>query len=302
MRAKARTQQGMELYQIRAFVTVARIGNLTRAAQALCVTQPAVTAQIKALESALGVALFDRGGGRMLLTREGESLLQRAENVLSAAGDLQGAARQMQGQVSGTIDLGIPGEAPGFLRLGELSVLVQKSLPLVELRVASHVPGGLLDAMRGGVLTACLYIGTHPPRDLNWQALRSVRYRVVIPKTLAKDMQRGGWKTLLTLPWISGTPDSHLHPMLRNMFEQQGLAPNVVLRTEDTSALDSLVASGGGCALLHEELALPGAERGDWVVWGHACVDAHLYFCTPADRASDPLVVAIESVVASAWE
>lgn len=291
----------MEIYQIRAFVTVARIGNLTRAAQALCVTQPAVTAQIKALESALGVALFDRGGGRMLLTREGESLLQKAENVLAAAGDLQGAARQMQGQVSGQIDLGVPAESPGFLKLGELSVQVQKDLPLVELRVASHVPGGLLNAMRVGSLTACLYIGTHPPRDLNWQVLRSVRYRIVIPKALSREMQRGGWKVLAGLPWISGSPDAHLHPMLRHLFEQQGLAPNVVLRTEDTAELDALVASGGGCALLREELALPGAERGDWLVWGHASVDAHLYFCTSVDRQSDPLVVALNAVVASTW-
>jgi DNA-binding transcriptional LysR family regulator len=291
----------MELYQVRAFVTVARIGNLTRAAQALCVTQPAVTAQIKALESALGVALFDRGGGRLALTREGETLLQRAEALLLSAGELQGAARQMQGQVSGQIDLGIPGESPGFLRLGELSVQVQKDLPLVELRVSSHVPGGLLDALRGGALTACLHIGSFPPRDLQWQALRSVRYRVAIPTGLSKEMQRGGWKVLAGLPWISGVPDAHLHPMLRHLFEQQGLAPNVVLRTEDTADLDTLVASGGGCALLREELALPGAERGDWVIWGHASVDAHLYFCTQGDRSSDPLVVALNSVVKAVW-
>lgn len=292
----------MEFYQVRAFVTVARIGNLTRAAQALCVTQPAVTAQIKALESALGVALFDRGGGRMLLTREGEALLPRAEAVLVAAGDLQGAARQMQGQVSGLIELGVPGESPGFLRLGELSVQVQKHLPLAELRLASHVPGGLLDALRSGTLLACLHIGGHPPRDLHWRSLRSVRYRIAIPMALSREVQRGGWKTLAAFPWISGHPHDHMHPMLRQLFEQQGLSPHVVLRTEDTTALDALVVSGVGCALLREELALPGAERGSWIVWGHACVDAHLYFCTQTDRMSDPLVVALESVMTSVWE
>ena len=62
----------MELYQVRAFVTVARVGNVTRAADALCVTQPAVTAQIKGLENSLGVALFDRGGRRISLARAGE--------------------------------------------------------------------------------------------------------------------------------------------------------------------------------------------------------------------------------------
>ena len=64
----------MELHQVRAFVTVARVGNVTKAADVLCVTQPAVTAQLKAFEASLGVALFDRSGGRMTLTRTGERL------------------------------------------------------------------------------------------------------------------------------------------------------------------------------------------------------------------------------------
>ena len=73
----------MEIYQLRAFVTVARIGQLTRAAEALHVTQPAVTGQIKALEEELGVSLFDRRPGRIALTRAGERLLPEAEKVLA---------------------------------------------------------------------------------------------------------------------------------------------------------------------------------------------------------------------------
>ncbi len=53
----------MEIYQLRAFVTVAKLGNLTRAAEVLHVTQPAVTAQIKALEEELGITVFDRRHG-----------------------------------------------------------------------------------------------------------------------------------------------------------------------------------------------------------------------------------------------
>jgi DNA-binding transcriptional LysR family regulator len=291
----------VELHQIRAFVTVARIGNLTKAAQVLCVTQPAVSAQVKALESSLGVALFERSSGRMSLTREGEALWPKAENVLSAAGQLHGAARQMQGQTSGQVELGVPGEQPGFLRLGELSAAVQRDLPLVELHIRSHMAGGMLDRLRGGALTAAMVIATHPPRDVHWQALRSVRYRMAVPRRLFTEMHRGGWKALAALPWMGGPLESPSHLMLRQLFEQQGLSPNIALRTEDTAALDALVASGAGCALLREELALPGVERGDWVVWGHAQVDAQLFFCTALESVSDPLVVALSSVVAATW-
>jgi DNA-binding transcriptional LysR family regulator len=291
----------MEIYQVRAFVTVARLGHVTKAADALCVTQPAVTAQIKGLESSLGVALFDRSGGRMALTRAGEMLLPQAEALLAAGHDLLGAARRMQGELTGRIELGMPGEPAEFLRLGALAAGVQRDLPLVELATRAGPVGTLLDQVRGGALTAALSISVNPPRDLQWQALRSVCYRVAVPQRLAPDMQRGGWRVLAGLPWVDGDVDSHVHQMLRTLFEQQGLAPNVVLRSQDTSSLDVLVRGGNACALLREEVALPGVERGDWMVWGHARVDAQLYFSTAADRASDPLVVALSAVVLTAW-
>ncbi len=291
----------MELYQIRAFVTVARLGHVTKAADALCVTQPAVTAQIKALESSLGVALFDRSGGRLTLTRAGEKLLPQAESLLAASHELLSMARHMQGEIAGRIDLGLPGETTEFLRLGPLAAGVQRDLPLVELHTHRSAAGQLLDQVRGGGLAAAFSISTHPPRDLHWQALRSVSYRLAIPCALAAEMQRGGWRVLAGLPWVDGAVDSHIHQMLRTLFEQQGLAPNVALRSDDTSALEAFVRAGSGCALLREEVALPGVERGEWVVWGHARVDAQLYFSSAAERSSDPLVVALGSVVRSVW-
>lgn len=291
----------MELYQVRAFVTVARLGHVTKAAEALCVTQPAVTAQIKGLESSLGVALFDRSGGRLSLTRAGEQLLVQAEQLLAAAGELQGAARSLQGELSGRIDLGLPAEPSDFLRVGALSAGVQRDLPLVELRTHTGAVATLLDQVRGGVLSAALSIGVSPPRDLQWQALRSVCYRIAIPNAMAAEMQRGGWRTLAGLPWIDGTVESHTHQMLRALFERQGLAPNVVMRVDDTGALDSLVRAGSGCALLREEVALPGVEDRDWMVWGHTRVDAQLYFSSASERAGDPLVVALSSVVRGVW-
>jgi DNA-binding transcriptional LysR family regulator len=291
----------MELYQVRAFVTVARLGHVTKAADALCVTQPAVTAQIKGLESSLGVALFDRGGSRLTLTRAGERLLPQAEALLAAGHDLLGSARRMQGELTGRIELGMPGESAEFLRVAGIAAGVQRDLPLVELATRSAAAGELLDLARGGVLTGVLSISVNPPRDLHWQALRSVVYRIAVPTALAAPLQRGGWRVLAGLPWIDGTVDSHVHAMLRALFEQQGLAPNVVLRSEDTRSLDVLVREGSGCALLREEVALPGVERGQWMVWGHARVDAQLFFSTAPDRAGDPLVVALSAVVRSVW-
>ena len=69
------------LDQLRAFLEVARAGGVRKAADRLNITQPAVTARIKALEDAMGVALFDRSAN-MALTRRGDALLGYAEQYL----------------------------------------------------------------------------------------------------------------------------------------------------------------------------------------------------------------------------
>ncbi|MFW6289255.1 MAG: LysR family transcriptional regulator [Spirochaetota bacterium] len=75
----------MELYQLRSFVKVARLGNLTRAADELHLTQPAVSSQIKLLEEEVGERLLERLGRGIALTGAGERLRERATEILSLA-------------------------------------------------------------------------------------------------------------------------------------------------------------------------------------------------------------------------
>lgn len=91
--------------QIRAFDAVAREGSFSRAAQALCLTQPAVTIQVRALEQAYGVKLLNRAAGTVTLTALGErvfrmtrqlaSLEEQIHDLLLASDDLQGSSLRL---------------------------------------------------------------------------------------------------------------------------------------------------------------------------------------------------------------
>lgn len=107
----------MDYALLRAFLAVAREGNLTRAATQLHVTQPAVSLQIKNLQEMLGVALFTRTSHGLLLTRDGEALLPHAERALSAASDMTRAAAALRHEVGGILRIGTILD-PEFLRLG----------------------------------------------------------------------------------------------------------------------------------------------------------------------------------------
>lgn len=83
----------MEIYQLRTFLTVARLGHLTRAAERLHVSQSAVSKQIKALEDELGVILFVRTSTGTSLTKSGQLLLPQAEKTLANAIELVNMAK-----------------------------------------------------------------------------------------------------------------------------------------------------------------------------------------------------------------
>lgn len=83
--------------------------------------------------------------------------------------------------------------------------------------------------------------------------------------------------------------------MLRAILGQMGSAASVVMRGDDTGALDAPVHADGACALRREELALPGLEAGNRMVRGRARVDARLFFRSGAGRIGNPLAVTLES-------
>lgn len=290
----------MEIYQLRAFVTVAKIGQLTRAAEALHVTQPAVTGQIKALEEELGVSLFDRRPGRIALTRAGERLLPEAEKVLAAAGSLIGRARELQGEVSGSLVIGTLGD-PDALRLGSLLGGLVAALPLLDIKTRSGDAESLREAVATSTLQAAFYIGPHIPRDVLGLPLQTIHYRVVAPVSFRERVLHAGWREIADMPWIGAPHASHAQTLLRDLFSRQGLLPNQVLESGDASASYSLVRADLGLALLREDMAVPAAERDELVIWPHTRVAALLSFIYPTTAEHDPATVAALSVLRQVW-
>ncbi|HEV2575845.1 MAG TPA: LysR substrate-binding domain-containing protein [Acidobacteriaceae bacterium] len=107
----------LENFRLRVFREVASQASFRRAAEALYITQPAVTQQIKALEEELGSRLFDRNGGKVRLTAAGEVLLRRAGEAEST---LSRAIEEI-----GTLE----GEVRGALRVAASTTIAQYVLP-----------------------------------------------------------------------------------------------------------------------------------------------------------------------------
>ena len=290
----------MQINQLKAFITTSKLGNITRTAEALHVTQPAITAQIKALEEELGVTLFDRRPGKVSLTRAGESLLPEAEKVLNAAGQLIGKARQLQGELTGQLQIGTVGD-PESLRLGALLGELVRSLPLLEIRTRNGYAGELHEHVAAGLLSGSFYIGPHLPRDVLGMPLQTVHYRIVAPISYRERLQYAGWQDIATMPWIGAPQAHHIHALLHNMFARQGLLANIVLETDEANAPENLVRSNLGLALMREELAISASERGELAIWAHSRVVAQLGFIYAKTDEHNPSIVATLSALRKVW-
>jgi DNA-binding transcriptional LysR family regulator len=291
----------MELYQLRTFVAVAESRHLTRAAEKLHVSQPAVSAQLKALEDELELSLFERTSTGMLLTAAGQRLLPHAERTLAAAQDLRVEARVLRGHIAGTLKVGTLSD-PDFIRVGELLARSLELHPLLKIELHSEVSGAAFEAVREGELDASFYFGelAHPGvADL---ALQPIVYRVAAPVAWRDRVNAADWGELASMPWILTPSISTHNRLVGTMFREHGLSPAKVVEADHEAVIKTLIVSGVGLSLLREDLARSLEAEGEVCIWARAELGTTLRFIYPADRAADPLLGALLDVIRDVWQ
>jgi DNA-binding transcriptional LysR family regulator len=291
----------MELYQLRAFSAVADAGQLTRAAERLHVSQPALSAQIKALEDELEVRLFERTPSGMHPTRAGRELLVHADKILAAAETLRRAARAVRGEVAGHLRIGTLSD-PQFIRLGDVLGAAVERYPLLELELHHEITGAALEAVQEGALDASFYYGDLHLPQVEGLALREVTYCVAAPAEWRSRVMRSGWNELAALPWIVTPPISTHHRLLQKIFTEHDFAPAKFIEADTEAVISNLVASGLGVSLMREDLALARERAGEVCVWPNARLHTTLWFIYRPERAADPLIAALLKVVAEIWQ
>jgi LysR family transcriptional regulator, hydrogen peroxide-inducible genes activator len=145
----------LTLRQLRYFEALARHGHFGMAAQDCAISQPALSMQVKDLETALGVALLDRAGRPLRLTPAGEALALRAREILRQADDLADLVRAAAERPVGRLRLGvIPTVAPYLLP--RIAGALAAAHPGLELNLRETLTPRLLAELAEGRLDAAL--------------------------------------------------------------------------------------------------------------------------------------------------
>ncbi|MBP0591137.1 LysR family transcriptional regulator [Paraburkholderia sp. LEh10] len=296
----------MDLTLLRAFATVAREGNLTRAAAQLHLTQPAVSLQIKHLQTALGVTLFTRTSHGLALTRDGQALLPHAERALAAAGDVERAAATLRQEVRGRLRIGTILD-PAFLRLGGFLKQLVETWPHIETQLRHGMSGWVRDQVRAGELDVGYYIGQpdDDPRDgatFHAVTLTHFQYRVLAPPGW-KDRVKGArdWRALAALPWIWTPPASAHNRLLTRRFADAGVKPVKVAEVDQEPSMLDLVKSGVGLTLARDSIAIAEAHAHALTIVEGVTVPTELTFITLAAHRDEPAIAAALKLIEQQW-
>jgi DNA-binding transcriptional LysR family regulator len=241
---------------IRVLCEVAERGSFSAAAQALGLTQSAVSQHVAALERHTGLALIQRGTRPAVLTEAGAALVRHG-TAISAR--LDGAEQELAA---------IAGRRARRLRFGSFPTALATFLPAALARLRSQEPAltltvvddhmqGLLPRLNDGELDVAV-IYDHPVLpEVGGAALRRVPlfddvFRAVLPRghSLARSSTPLDLSALAEEPWVGGRPGSAWFRIVRQSCRTAGFDPHVALSSDDYRAVQAFTAAGLGVAVL----------------------------------------------------
>src|SRR6185437_7588442 len=288
----------MELYQLRSFAAVAELGHLTRAAERLHVSQPAVSAQIKALEDELSIVLFERGATGMTLTAAGRALLPEALRVIAATQSLRSHAIALHGQLAGRVSMGTVAD-PGLTRVALVLREALERYPLLDVDLHQEISGAAFGKVRDGELETSFYFGNSMHPAVASMKLSALAFCIVVPASWAPRLSGASWDAIAAEPWIMTPSISTHYALASDLFAAHGIAPSRHVEADHEAVVNSLVAAGLGVALMREDLAEQ--ARGTIAIWGETRIVTSLSFLYRREREDEPPIRALREVVGAVW-
>jgi DNA-binding transcriptional LysR family regulator len=288
----------MTLVQLRHLIELAQAGSFSKAAQAVFLTQPALSRSIRALEDELGAPLVDRVGRRIELTPFGRDTLERARLLVLDADELQASGRRASGGDAGTLRIGM-GSGPGALLMTPLLLHTAQQRPGLRMEIARAGTELLMQALRARALDALVVDARslRPAPDLRSELLHEVQGAFMVRRghPLARRNEGLAFDELLRYP-IASTPLSD--EVARLLVERYGPQAHpdacVTLRCDEIPSLVD-VTRRSDAVLLAVRAAAP--ELVELKLRPKLDTNARFGLVTLARRTEHPALVAVRALM-----
>ncbi len=249
----------MEIDQVETFLAVATFGGFHRAAEALRVSQPAVSARIKALEESLGVTLFARSRGGLALSDAGRTLRPYAEQLLRAAALARHSVHEHQPGSAGPLQIAAALSISIYF-LPDVLKHFQRAHPNVTVTIRSGHSKEVLEMVLGEEAEIGLARSLHHP-EVETLSLRDDPLLLVAHPTQGpKHLRRARLEQVAAWPLIFFDRGSSDWTLTHGLFRSAGLVPNVAFEVDTIETAKKMVERGLGLAFL-PQVAVGGEIR-----------------------------------------
>lgn len=234
------------LRELKTFIAVTRHGTFAATGIHIGLTQSAVSAQIRQLEQALGVALFDRTGRQATLNAAGVRALPLAKEILETFNRM--AVPVDANEYRGELKVGAIGTAQTGL-LPQALVRLRQAAPTVECKLMPGVSLELLSQVDAGELDSAIIIRPpfDLPKELHVQVLRKEPFALIVPHALAGD---DPLQLLGSQPHVRYDRASFGGRLVSRFLREQKLEVQVALELDELEAIVKMVECGLGVSLI----------------------------------------------------
>lgn len=235
--------------QLRVFVEVARLGSVLRASEVLHLTPPAVSLQVKEIESQVGQRLFDRANRRLTLSTAGEYFLVYARRLLATLKEAEDTMARFSRLETGRLTIGMVSSAKYFLP--QLLAQFHAEHPAVDVRLKLGNREQLVAMMRAGEID--LSVMGRPPVDFPSRAEPFAMHPHVLvtsPGHRFAKAESVPAEALADEPFIVREPGSGTRTALQEYLDAHHLRPSFVMEMPSNEAIKQAVMAGMGVSLL----------------------------------------------------
>ncbi len=245
----------LDVRRLRVLAEVANCGSFSAAAEAMTLTQSAVSQHVAALEREVGLTLVARGTRPLELTEAGQALVRHASGIFARLDDAEQELGEIAGRRHGRLRFGTFPTALATLLPGAF-VAFRRRHPEVTLTVVDDHLQRLVPRLEAGELDLALIYDDEALPDIAASDLERIpllddRFQAVLPAG-----HRLGRRRRLELgdlrdePWIGGSPTSAWYRIVTEACRREGFTPQAGFASDDSIAVQALVAAGLGVSVI----------------------------------------------------
>jgi len=291
----------MEFYHLNTFVTVARTGNVRKAAKLLNTTPPSVSGHIKALEEECGIRLFSRTPKGMKITAQGETLKDKALEILNLARDFHKTAAAVQHKVKGHLKLGINADS-NYLKLPLIIKNLYKEYPHLHLEIENSNTGKIMNDIEQGKIDCGFVFGKYAVKNLEMIPLSFADIVIAVPYKYKASHSGSGWEELVSLPWIVPTNLCPILKTVQDFLDKKGFALSNTVFANDDITKNTLIREGAAVTAIEKNEAMYWVKEKSVFIWKNAQrLNCQLSLTYSSGRSDDILIRTIASVITKIW-